>query len=454
MTHQDTIIAIATPAGVGAIGVLRLSGPKAITMCNEVFSKDLTQVPSHTLHFGRIRHQGEVLDEVLVSVFRAPHSYTKEDVIEISAHGSPFILESLVQCFLGIGARLAQPGEFTQRAFLNGGMDLAQAEAVADLIAADSQASRRAALHQLRGGFSKELAELREQLIHFASLIELELDFSEEDVEFADRSDLKSLLGAIVDRLRPLISSFRLGNAIKQGIATVIIGKPNAGKSTLLNALLKEDKAIVSDIAGTTRDALEDEWVLEGVRFRLVDTAGLRSTSDVIEAIGVERTEAWVRKAQLILYVADVSFNSAEDIKNHVLSYTDLGIPLLLVLNKLDAAQGFDYREWEIPSIPRVEISAREGRGLEHLEAMMLDLVGAAQLQDQGALVTNLRHFEQLSQCKQSLDAVLQGLDSGITGDFLAQDIRHALFHLGEITGSISNDDLLKNIFGKFCIGK
>ncbi len=455
MDFQDTIVALATPQGVGAIGVIRLSGPRAIALVNSVFKgKDLSQQAANTIHFGRMMQGEEILDEVLVSLFHAPKSYTKEEVVEISCHGSPFIQESILQLLVEQGARLARPGEFTQRAFLNGAFDLAQAEAVADLIASDSKAAQQAAMHQLRGGFSKELAQLREQLIHFASLIELELDFSEEDVEFADRDDLKALVNQLTDKLDPLISSFKAGNAIKNGVATVIIGKPNAGKSTLLNALLNEEKAIVSDIAGTTRDSLEDEWILGGVRFRLVDTAGLRETSDVIEAIGVERTQAWVKKAQLVLYMADASVESPESIKTALAEYAEIEVPLILIINKIDLAKESDRRQWGGLHENQVLISAKEKINLHELEQLLLDAVGIHNLNHQGTLVTNIRHYQKLLETKETLETVLNALNTGLSGDLVAQDLRHALYHLGEITGQISNDDLLKNIFGKFCIGK
>ncbi len=455
MDFQDTIVALATPQGVGAIGVIRLSGPHAIALVNSVFKgKDLNQQAANTIHFGRLMQGEEILDEVLVSLFHAPKSYTKEEVVEISCHGSPFIQESILQLLVEQGARLARPGEFTQRAFLNGAFDLAQAEAVADLIASDSKAAQQAAMHQLRGGFSKELAQLREQLIHFASLIELELDFSEEDVEFADRDDLKALVNQLTDKLDPLISSFKAGNAIKNGVATVIIGKPNAGKSTLLNALLNEEKAIVSDIAGTTRDSLEDEWILGGVRFRLVDTAGLRETSDVIEAIGVERTQAWVKKAQLVLYMADASVESPESIKTALAEYAEIEVLLILIINKIDLAKESDRKQWEGLDENQVLISAKEKINLHELEQLLLDAVGIHNLNHQGTLVTNIRHYQKLLETKETLETVLNALNTGLSGDLVAQDLRHALYHLGEITGQISNDDLLKNIFGKFCIGK
>jgi len=455
MDFKDTIVALATPAGVGAIGVIRLSGDRAIDIVNEVFQpKDLSNQNSHTLHYGRIESAGRVYDEVVVSLYVAPKSYTKEHVVEISCHGSPFIQESLIRLFTEKGARFARPGEFTQRAFLNGAFDLAQAEAVADVIAADSAAAQSAALHQLRGGFSKELASLREELIHFASLIELELDFGEEDVEFADRKDLEALVNQLLDHVGPLVESFRTGNAIKNGVATVIVGKPNAGKSTLLNALLNEDRAIVSEIAGTTRDSLEDEWTLGGIKFRLVDTAGLRETVDVIEALGVERTQAWVKKAQVVIYMADAMTESAEGLKAGIMALGILEIPIIQVLNKVDQVSTTilsDFKE-ALPDV--ILMSAKNHDGLPELEKALLNIMGLNQANASGTLVTNIRHFQQLVQTQDTLIGVLNALKTGLTGDLIAQDLRHALHHLGEITGQISNDDLLKNIFGKFCIGK
>lgn len=455
MDFNDTIVALATPVGLGAIGVIRLSGDRAIDMVNEVFKpKDLSIQASHTIHYGRIESAGQVYDEVLVSLFKAPKSYTKENVVEISCHGSPFIQESILLLFTERGARFARPGEFTQRAFLNGAFDLAQAEAVADVIAADSKAAQSAALHQLRGGFSKELALLREELIHFASLIELELDFGEEDVEFADRKDLEALVYQLLDHIRPLVESFRVGNAIKNGVATVIVGKPNVGKSTLLNALLNEDRAIVSEIAGTTRDSLEDEWTLGGIKFRLVDTAGLRETVDVIEALGVERTQAWVKKAQVVIYMADGITESASDLKLGIASLGNLKIPIIKVLNKVDKVSLNKLEEFKILVPDLILISAKENEGLSGLERALLNIMGLDQASAGGILVTNIRHYQQLLQTQETLIGVLNDLKSGLTGDLIAQDLRYALHYLGEITGQISNDDLLKNIFGKFCIGK
>jgi tRNA modification GTPase len=453
MNFSDTIVALATPAGVGAIGVIRLSGDRAIEIVNAVFKpKDLSTQASHTIHYGRIESAGRVYDEVVASLYIAPRSYTKENVVEISCHGSPFIQESILQLFVEQGARFARPGEFTQRAFLNGAFDLAQAEAVADVIAADSAAAQNAALHQLRGGFSKELAALREELIHFASLIELELDFGEEDVEFADRKDLEALVNQLLTNIRPLVSSFRAGNAVKNGVATVIVGKPNAGKSTLLNALLNEDRAIVSDIAGTTRDSLEDEWTLGGIKFRLVDTAGLRETSDVIEALGVERTQAWVKKAQVVIYMADATSETPEGLAAGVEALGALEIPVIKLLNKVDQIIDLSAFQTAIPDL--IPISAKNRDGLNYLETALLDVVGLDQVSTNGTLVTNLRHYQQLLQTQETLEGVLAALKTGLTGDLIAQDLRYALHHLGEITGQISNDDLLKNIFGKFCIGK
>jgi len=453
MNFTDTIVALATPAGVGAIGVIRLSGDRAIEIVNAVFKpKDLSTQPTHTIHYGRIESNGRVYDEVVASLYIAPRSYTKENVVEISCHGSPFIQESILQLFVEHGARFARPGEFTQRAFLNGAFDLAQAEAVADVIAADSAAAQNAALHQLRGGFSKELAALREELIHFASLIELELDFGEEDVEFADRKDLEALVNQLLKNIRPLVSSFRAGNAVKNGVATVIVGKPNAGKSTLLNALLNEDRAIVSDIAGTTRDSLEDEWTLGGIKFRLVDTAGLRETSDVIEALGVERTQAWVKKAQVVIYMADATSETPDGLAAGVEALGALEIPVIKLLNKVDQIADLSAFQSAIPDL--IPISAKNRDGLNDLETALLNVVGLDQVSTNGTLVTNLRHYQQLLQTQETLEGILNALKTGLTGDLIAQDLRYALHYLGEITGQISNDDLLKNIFGKFCIGK
>jgi tRNA modification GTPase len=452
---SNTIIALATPAGRGAISVLRLSGDQSIQIVNQVFrGKDLEKQPSHTIHFGTIREENEIVDEVLVSLFKGPKSFTGEDVIEISCHGSPYIVNRLIRLFLGLGARYAKAGEFTKRAFANGRFDLAQAEAVADLIAADSAAGHQAALNQMRGGFSKEIRLLREKLINFASLIELELDFSEEDVEFADRTLLRGLIAEIQAVILQLIQSFSLGNVIKNGVPTVIAGRPNAGKSTLLNALLNEDKAIVSEIPGTTRDFIEDELVIEGISFRFIDTAGLRETQDQIEAIGVQRTYAKMKDASLILYLFDITQTSVSEFFVQIEALKELKVPFLAIANKIDLLPNGEL-PLEFQQITHlVGISAGQQQHLEDLKTKLLQLVNADQFSSGNAIVTNVRHYESLTNTQKALEEVLLALDSGITGDFLAMDIRQALHHLGEITGEITTDDLLGNIFSKFCIGK
>ncbi len=451
---DDTIVALATPQGVGAIAVIRLSGSQAIAIANKVFrGKDLETVASHTIHFGTIRDGDEIIDEVLVSVFIAPKSFTKENVVEISCHGSSFIIKRILNLLMTNGARHAKPGEFTKRAFLNGQFDLAQAEAVADLISSDSEAAHQAALTQMRGGFSSEIKQLREQLIHFASMIELELDFGEEDVEFASRDDLKKLVHALKTVINQLIKSFDLGNVIKHGVPTVIAGKPNAGKSTLLNALLKEEKAIVSEIAGTTRDFIEDEINIEGVVFRFIDTAGIRETTDVIESLGVQRTHSKMKEASLILYMFDLGNEPVTEILQEVNKLENLGKPFIPIGNKIDKAPAEVLET--LKNDPRfVFISAARQEHLEVLKEKILEQVNLKNFRSGDTVVTNARHFESLLKTSQALDDVLKGIDSGVTGDFLALDIRQALHHLGEITGEVTTDDLLANIFSKFCIGK
>lgn len=452
-TSDDTIVALATPAGTGAIGVIRLSGPQAISIANAVFKgKDLSLQASHTIHFGTIRDEAEVVDEVLVSLFIAPHSYTRENVVEISTHGSPYIQERLLKLLMQNGARAAKAGEFTLRAFLNGAMDLSQAEAVADLIASNSSASHQVAMQQMRGGFSNELKELRTQLIHFASMIELELDFSEEDVEFANRDQLKQLIGRIDQVLHRLILSFDQGNVLKNGVPVVIAGKPNVGKSTLLNALLNEERAIVSDIAGTTRDTIEDEISIRGIRFRFIDTAGIRDTLDIIEAKGVARTRERMKQARLIVYLTDPVQDDFSGIEEQVSEMQQFGIPFLLVVNKKDLLSPEQAEALE--SLNPLFLSAREGSGIETLKDQLIRQVNLHNIQTDDVLVTNLRHVEALRKTQESLARVLDGLDNPVSSDFLAMDIRQALHHLGEITGQVSTDDLLENIFSKFCIGK
>lgn len=450
---DDTIIALATPQGISGIAVIRLSGKEAIRITQAVFKgKRLEDQPSHTIHLGTIHNEGKAIDEVMVSLFKEPNSFTKENVTEISCHGSPVIVKQIIKLFLAHGARLAGPGEFTKRAFLNGRFDLAQAEAVADLIHADNDNARQAALNQMRGGFSQQIKHLREELIHFASLIELELDFGEEDVEFAKRNDLRQLIQKIQSYLSELISSFDQGHVIKNGIPTVIAGKPNAGKSTLLNALLNEEKAIVSDIPGTTRDVIEDEMTLGGITFRFMDTAGLRDTSDTIEAIGVSRTRESMKKASLILYLFDLSQTTLEEIRQEEAHLTSLGIPYLKVGNKKDKTPAALMKSLENQHFTFISAATKEN--LEHLKDQILTTVGVKTVKQGDVLVTNLRHYQKLTETHTSLSRVLEGLDSGVTGDFLAMDIRQALHYLGEITGEITSDDLLANIFSKFCIGK
>ncbi|MDN5204634.1 tRNA uridine-5-carboxymethylaminomethyl(34) synthesis GTPase MnmE [Fulvivirgaceae bacterium BMA10] len=452
-SNEDTIVALATAQGVGAIAVIRLSGKEAFQICNQVFkSKDLTKQPSHTLHFGTIRDEDKIIDEVVVSLFIAPNSFTKENVVEISCHGSNYIVRQIIQLLVKKGARLAKPGEFTKRAFIHGQFDLAQAEAVADLIAADSEAAHHAALNQMRGGFSNEIKKLREELIHFASMIELELDFSEEDVEFASRDDLKQLVNNLLQVITALIKSFNLGNVIKNGVPTVIAGKPNAGKSTLLNALLNEEKAIVSDIPGTTRDFIEDEINIEGISFRFIDTAGLRETKDKIEAIGVERTHEKMKQASLIIYMFDLSNTDPMEIGKEINQLENLGIPFIAVGNKIDKATATMLEKAKDFNLTL--LSALNKENLETLKAKIIEAVNLDTFKTGDTIVTNLRHYESLLQTQNALNDVITGIDNSITNDFLALDIRQALHHLGEITGEITTDDLLGNIFSKFCIGK
>lgn len=453
LTETDTIVALATPEGKGAIAVIRLSGPEAFTIVNSIFKgKDITQQESHTLHLGTLHDDDKLLDEVLVGLFVAPRSFTRENSVEISCHGSPLIVKEIIKTLLKHGARLASPGEFTKRAFLNGRFDLAQAEAVADLINAETNNAKQAAINQMRGGFSKEIDSLREQLIHFASLIELELDFGEEDVEFAQRDDLKKLIHTMQEYLQTLIKSFDQGNVIKHGVATVIAGKPNTGKSTLLNVLLNEEKAIVSDIPGTTRDVIEDEIVLGGINFRFIDTAGLRHTTDVIEAMGVERTRDRMKKASLIIYLVDMDNTSIEEIEEELSDLTALEIPYIKVGNKLDKAN--PELATTLKTNGFILISAKSGEYVDILKEKILSMFHVQDIRPGDVMVTNLRHYQNLLQTHESLTRVIEGMESGVTGDLLAMDIRQALHYLGEISGSITTEDLLDNIFSRFCIGK
>ncbi|MGY3055655.1 tRNA modification GTPase [Pedobacter sp. UYEF25] len=452
MYNQDTIIALSTPQGIGAIGVIRLSGSQALRFTNEVFSsKDLEKQASHTLHFGLIKDGEQIVDEVVVGLFVAPKSYTKEDVVEISCHGSNYIIQQIINLLISKGARPAQPGEFTLRAFINGALDLSQAEAVADLIASNSRASHDVAMQQMRGGFAQELKALREQLIHFASMIELELDFAEEDVEFVNREDLRKLVIRLMSHISNLISSFDLGNVIKNGVPVVIAGKPNVGKSTLLNALLNEERAIVSDIAGTTRDTIEDELTVGGVVFRFIDTAGIRETADVIEKLGVERTLEKMKVARLIIYMADAS-QSFTELEEQVEGLKKLEIPYLILINKADLLS--PQQRDEFAKLNPSFLVAKEKQGIDELKDLLLEKVKLKNLDTNETMVTNIRHVAALRKTQESLEKVLANVDNPVTSDFLAMDIKQALHYLGEITGTVTTDDLLENIFTKFCIGK
>jgi tRNA modification GTPase len=463
MIEKDTIIALATPPGTGAIGVIRISGKNAIELVTPHFKaksgQGLSECLSHTVHLGNL-YQGErLLDEVLVTIFKAPRSYTGENVVEISCHGSPYIQQEILQHFLTAGCRMAQPGEFTLRAFLNGKMDLSQAEAVADLIASENQASHQIALKQMRGGYSSEIAALREQLIHFASMITLELDFSGEDVEFADRKAFRGLLEKISNLLKKLIDSFAMGNVIKKGVPVAIAGQPNVGKSTLLNALLREERAIVSEIAGTTRDAIEDEINIHGIGFRFIDTAGIRETRDTVETIGIQRTFEKMAQARILIYIMDASGlhgqyleQAARETKRLKVKYPEK--PVLLLANKTDMISPTKREEIESHLSPVLFISAKTGEGLEALQDQLLGYIDTGILHNNDPVVSNSRHYEALTKALEAIGNVQRGMDDEVPSDLLSVDINQALFHLGEITGEISSDDLLGNIFANFCIGK
>ncbi len=467
MSHvNETIVAIATAPGQGAIGIIRFSGRDAIDVVDKFFfGKNLTKVPANTVHYGKIKNEdGQMLDECMATVFRAPRSYTKEDSIELSCHGSPYILSEIVKLFVRNGARMAKPGEFTMRAFLNGQLDLSQAEAVADLIAAENASTHDLALKQLRGGFSDVIKALRQELIDFSALIELELDFGEEDVEFADRDKLKTLVLKIQRVMQELIQSFQYGNVIKNGVSTVIAGRPNAGKSTLLNALLNEDRAIVSDIAGTTRDTIEESLNIKGIRFRLIDTAGIRSAQDVIEKMGVEKTKEKINQSTLTVYVFDVTESKPQDLWNDIDEFLQVNEELklrgrkLFVANKMDLNPYTDleayYKEGLIHKDNLLSASAINKMNVEALKDLLYtSIIDNPEMLDQTIIVNN-RHFEALHNANNALTKVLEGLDSGLSPDLVAMDIRQSLYSLGEITGEISSDDLLDSIFSRFCIGK
>ena len=468
MNEKDTICAIATPQGNGAIAIIRLSGDKSITLCDKIFyakNKKLSNQKANTVHHGFLKYNKHTIDEVMVSIFKSPHSYTGENSVEISCHGSVYIQQEILKVLINNGARLAEPGEFTMRAFLNGKLDLSQAEAVADLIASSNKASHNVALTQMRGGFSNELFKLRNELLHFISLIELELDFSEEDVEFADRSKLIALINKIYKLIISLRDSFSAGNAIKNGVPVAIIGKPNVGKSTLLNALLMDEKAIVSEIAGTTRDAIEDVITLNGIQFRFIDTAGIRKTNDKIETIGIKKTYEKIKKAKIVLYLfnaddkADKIEEAIQELEGKINQQNQ---KVLILLNKIDKLSAeklkkeihhikshLSYKNFSI-----VPIAAKSKINIAKLEKELLSIVGLEKINEDQVIINNIRHFEALQKSAEALERVKNGLDTKISNDFLAQDIREVLHYLGEITGEITTDEILNNIFSKFCIGK
>lgn len=458
---EQTIVALATPPGTGALGVIRLSGPDAIDIAARIFRgrQDLREAVGYTLHFGRITGaDGLVIDEVLASVFRGPRSFTGEDVVEISCHGSPYILGQVIELAITQGCRLAEPGEFTLRAFLHGRMDLTQAEAVADLIASGNREAHRLAMQQMRGGFAANIRALRDELIGFASLIELELDFSEEDVAFADRPQLLGLIARIRGMIGPLLTSFRYGNALKTGIQTVLAGRPNAGKSTLLNALLNEERAIVSDIAGTTRDTIEERFVHEGVEFRLIDTAGIREATDQIEAFGVARTMEKIAQSTVLVYVFDVTELGPADVHGDLERLLRPGLEWLAIANKMDLNPYTEPAAYHHPALlppdRLITASALNGMNIPYLRDSLLRLVIEQLPGQESAVVTNIRHFEALRETDSSLEAAAAGLESGLPGDLVAMDLRRALYHLGLISGEVTTDDLLSSIFSRFCIGK
>ena len=463
---DDTIVALATATGVGAISVIRLSGKEAIELSDKIFKtvsgKPLSEAPSHTVHLGTIKSENQVIDECLATIFKGKKSYTGESVVEFSCHGSAYISQEVIKLCLANGARLAEAGEFTKRAFLNGKLALNQAEAVADLIASDSKASHQVALQQMRGGFTSEIEDLRQELLNFASLIELELDFSEEDVEFADRSQFEQLLKRIKTTLQTLIQSFSAGNAIKNGIPVAIVGKPNAGKSTLLNTLLNEERAIVSDIAGTTRDTIEETLHIDGFTFRFIDTAGIRDTKDQIEAIGVEKAKEKIKKAQLILYLYNEKENTTDEVIHFVTENYHKEAKFILLHNKIEDLQEVitPFDNEILASIPeeyifsQLRISAKENINIDELKKILSLYVKNLSPSSGNTIITNIRHYEALNNALQALEKVEEGMQIHLSGDLLAIDIRETLYHLGSITGAVSNDELLGNIFSRFCIGK
>lgn len=457
---EDTIVALATPPGIGALAIIRVSGSDTFRIVNDVFyGVDLVKAASHTIHLGKIKdEQGREIDEVLALLFKGPKSYTGEDIIELSTHGSTYVVQEVLRLICRKGARLAGPGEFTLRAFMHGRLDLTQAEAVADLIASDNAAAHAVAMQQMRGGFSADIQHLRQELIDFAALIELELDFSEEDVEFADRTRLRNLIHKILQYIDHLTHSFTLGNAIKEGVNTVIAGRPNAGKSTLLNRLLNEDRAIVSEIAGTTRDTIEENLIIGGIKFRLIDTAGIREAKDQLEAIGVSKTLQKIEQSKVLVYVFDITALSREELFNDLHALTRPDLRLLVVANKMDLNPYLKAEDYFLTDLVGpanfIPIIARQGMNIPYVKDKLYETIVESDIKLEHSVVTNIRHLQALEQAAEALRSAIRGLDQNITLDFLAVDIRQALHHLGQITGEISTEDLLDSIFSRFCIGK
>ena len=457
MVNQETIIALATPNGLGAISVIRISGNNSIEITEKLFksnkNKLLSNQKSHTVHLGHIMKGNHELDEVLITLFKGPYSYTGENTIEISCHGSTYIQKEIINLFIDNGIRIANPGEFTLRAFLNGKMDLNQAEAVADLIASENEGSHKLAMQQMKSGFSNDLKKLRAELLHFSSMIELELDFSQEDVEFAERNDFKNLTNKIKSELKILIDSFQSGNVLKNGISVAIAGKPNAGKSSLLNTLLNEDKAIVSDIPGTTRDSIEDSLIINGINFRFIDTAGLRETNDVIESKGIEKTKEKIKKAKILLYLFDINDTNINEIKNSLDSFRRDDLSIILVRNKIDLKINNKNLLNDLKKLELIEISATEKKSVLKLKERLFDEVNLLNPYTD-VIISNSRHYEALKKALKAIEEVNKGLKENISGDLLSVDIRRSIEFLAEITGEITNDDVLGNIFANFCIGK
>ena len=457
MINQETIIALATPTGLGAISVIRISGLNAISITEKLFkskgNKKLSNQNSHTVHLGHLIKNNHELDEVLVTIFKGPNSYTGENTVEISCHGSTYIQQEIIDLFIENGIRVANPGEFTLRAFINGKMDLNQAEAVADLIASENEGSHKLAMEQMKNGFSNDLKKLRAELLHFSSMIELELDFSQEDVEFAERSEFKKLTVRIQNELEKLIDSFKSGNVLKNGISVAIAGKPNAGKSSLLNTLLNEDKAIVSDIPGTTRDSIEDSLVIDGINFRFTDTAGLRETEDIIESKGIEKTKEKINNARVLIYLFDSNDTTFSEISSDLKSFKRKDLSVLLVRNKIDIKNTNQKLITELEKFELIEISANNSESVSLLKKRLVNEINILNPYTD-TVISNSRHYEALMKALKAIEEVNVGLKSDISGDLLSVDIRKSIEHLAEITGEITNDDVLGNIFANFCIGK